>query len=434
LEVDVRRLFPLITVCLLLSAAAQPLFAQQRAFVFANRNILEVETSGPAFGRVIRLIPWSSPHALQDVTPIGAGAFIAWMVDGLIHVLDSHSGSIQRYVIPGFFQDRILGTDESTFRVFLLMETDAFSRVLSVDLRTGSTQTIDLAGRPLLAGVAYAPRANLLFVARREEPISHIDVISADTGVTVRSLTVPPVSGGFLGSVSPSGTRLFLHGSEGLTVVDSVTGSLIGRIPSSAVINGTPIIDEDRNRLLVTTGASGPASLAAYSLDSMQLLGRIELSQLGISGASNFDVSPQSATMLALYYAPSADSNFPMALAGLSVDTGQLRATADLPGLGTQIYDVDLALVRLTEPSAPREFAANATGSRVELSWAPTGALRYEIEVGSAPGLANLATLRVTDTHLTVDGVPSGAYYLRVRAINTIGESGASQEVQVVVP
>jgi predicted phage tail protein len=65
---------------------------------------------------------------------------------------------------------------------------------------------------------------------------------------------------------------------------------------------------------------------------------------------------------------------------------------------------------------------------------APLGATQYEIEAGSAPGLADLATVRVTDPQLVVDGVPTGTYYVRVRAINTIGKSGASREVQVVVP
>lgn len=55
------------------------------------------------------------------------------------------------------------------------------------------------------------------------------------------------------------------------------------------------------------------------------------------------------------------------------------------------------------------------------------------LEAGSAPGLANLATIGVTEPHLVIDGVPSAAYHLRVRAINTIGKSAPSQEIRVVV-
>ena len=55
------------------------------------------------------------------------------------------------------------------------------------------------------------------------------------------------------------------------------------------------------------------------------------------------------------------------------------------------------------------------------------------MKAGSAPGLANLARITVTEPQLVVEDVPSGLYYLRVRAINTIGKSAASRDVQVIV-
>ncbi len=422
-----RRVVSLVLACVFAHMAAQPLLAQQRVILLGNRDIFEIDTSLSTFGRVTRHFPWTSPHKVFDMTPIAGGALVAWTNDGVIHVLEVQSGSRQDYTIPGFFVESILGTDATTFRVFLVVA----GGVLVVDLRTGSMQTIDL-GVQSSRGLAYAPRANLLFVGRSDalfSPVNRIDVIDAVTGATVKTFPVPAGYGDVVQSVDRAGTRLFLAG-QGLTALDALTGGLVGNIPASAII-GAMTIDDHRNRLLVELGRYPNQQLAAFSLDSMQPLGQIVWQSVGMNAPQLLDVSPQSASMLALV--PRGGCGF-FTLTALNVDTGQLRTKVDLPELPLQIYDCDdVDLVRLTEPSAPRNFGANVTGSHVELSWAPTGALRYEIEAGSAPGLTNLATVSVTDTHLTVDGVPPGVYYLRVRAINTIGKSGASQEVRVVV-
>jgi hypothetical protein len=57
------------------------------------------------------------------------------------------------------------------------------------------------------------------------------------------------------------------------------------------------------------------------------------------------------------------------------------------------------------------------------------------VEAGSAPGLADLASFSVDrGTTLAVPNVPSGSYYVRVRARNYIGVGVASNEVRVDVP
>jgi hypothetical protein len=90
-------------------------------------------------------------------------------------------------------------------------------------------------------------------------------------------------------------------------------------------------------------------------------------------------------------------------------------------------------------PERPTAVTANVTGSTVVLNWTPatTGgvALSYVVEAGSSPGLANLAVLTVTGSvpSLTVNAVPPGAYYVRVRARNSLGTSAASPETIVNV-
>ena len=71
-------------------------------------------------------------------------------------------------------------------------------------------------------------------------------------------------------------------------------------------------------------------------------------------------------------------------------------------------------------------WSAPATGDPVE---------SYIIEAGSATGLANLANFATgtAATTFSTGGVPSGTYYVRVRAFNGAGTSPPSNEAILVV-
>jgi predicted phage tail protein len=75
-------------------------------------------------------------------------------------------------------------------------------------------------------------------------------------------------------------------------------------------------------------------------------------------------------------------------------------------------------------------------GSRLILWWSfPThgGApVDYIVEAGSASGLANIAAMTASVPAFTYDPVPSGFYFLRVRARNAGGVSDPSDEVMIV--
>jgi hypothetical protein len=81
---------------------------------------------------------------------------------------------------------------------------------------------------------------------------------------------------------------------------------------------------------------------------------------------------------------------------------------------------------------------STVTGSSVSLEWgapsAGTGPFQYRVEAGSAPGLSNLASLVVATPSFVTSGVPSGVYYVRVRALSAAGTGPASNEIVVAVP
>lgn len=90
-------------------------------------------------------------------------------------------------------------------------------------------------------------------------------------------------------------------------------------------------------------------------------------------------------------------------------------------------------------PNPPTAINASVVLDTVTLSWtaATTGgvAQSYILEAGSAPGQADIATftLNSTATSTVIGAVPSGQYWVRVRARNVLGTSGPSPDRQVLV-
>jgi hypothetical protein len=90
-------------------------------------------------------------------------------------------------------------------------------------------------------------------------------------------------------------------------------------------------------------------------------------------------------------------------------------------------------------PGAPVNLVASANGSTVSLTWSPpvTGGpvSSYVLEAGLSPGASNVTVIDTGSiaTSLVAGGVPSGTYFIRVKAKNAAGTSAASNEVALVV-
>jgi hypothetical protein len=89
----------------------------------------------------------------------------------------------------------------------------------------------------------------------------------------------------------------------------------------------------------------------------------------------------------------------------------------------------------VTAPGAPTALSSAVAGLGVTLNWAAPSqgpATAYQVEAGSAPGLANLAVIQTGGTSFGASA-PAGTYYVRVRARNAGGLGPASNEVVVVL-
>ena len=100
-----------------------------------------------------------------------------------------------------------------------------------------------------------------------------------------------------------------------------------------------------------------------------------------------------------------------------------------------RIFKIELA--GALAPGAPTGLAASVQGNAVTLSWnAPSSggsAASYLVEAGNSQGSANLGSAPTTSTSLAVGGVPTGQYFVRVRARNAVGTSAPTTDLIVNV-
>ncbi len=89
-------------------------------------------------------------------------------------------------------------------------------------------------------------------------------------------------------------------------------------------------------------------------------------------------------------------------------------------------------------PAAPTLNAPVVSGRTVNFSWTPGAGggapTSYLLTASVTPGGPVIASVPVSGTGLSVPGVPSGTYYVRVSGVNSVGAGPASNSVTVVVP
>jgi hypothetical protein len=107
---------------------------------------------------------------------------------------------------------------------------------------------------------------------------------------------------------------------------------------------------------------------------------------------------------------------------------------ANAAGTSSPSNEISLLVGCIAPPAAPTGLSNQVSGSTVSLTWnATSGATGYVLEAGTAPGAANVGAAPVASNGMVVPGVPTGAYYVRVRAVNSCGSSAATTDSLVSV-
>lgn len=470
-------LIPTLVMALALGAA-MPAQAQ-RLFARLGADLYELHTTPDRLGRLagVRSLASACPtpavaYPLRTWSVL-RGRYLAWDVPDGICVFDVLAGR-GRYVITPSPQPPIVATSDTTFAIVMglraevqiLPSPDAavVSRTIprSYPFNLFSSQTWSY---------AIAPGSRRLVVVQGEGDFptparpALVTTLSLDTGAIERESSADvPLAANAVADGTGDRVVLFAGASTyptvrtgGVVVVRTTDGVVESQV--SGVVQSSPVLwpsygatNDGTHRLLwhpdsgnvigVTTQAAGPATVPLLTDVGAPDLPRLMVPpppsftsgldfRLWVdAGSRQFVGMEHEGHSVSYHGGPCVRSTL------TSIDAAGATRLADLAvTLGVRPCGYADAFFLISSPPAPADFAATVGGNVATFSWsAVAGATHYVIEAGSAPGLANLATLAVTGSSLTVPGVPPGTYYLRIRSVGVGGQGDRSTDIAVTVP
>ena len=352
-----------------------------------------------------------------------------------------------------------------------------------VDARTGATVVVPAPFTPLVAH----PRALAIFGLFPAGTGTGFDVARIDaSGLAVYGGCPAGTSRDL--DVSTDGLRLLVVCDSGeLVVLQALSGQVIGRIQAGAagavrdvassadgtravVVRGADkstgdiaLIDTASGTVLTTTvfpsapttptsGDCVSGGLTGVSPDRTQLTITCSwVNPLGSAVRLAYDTRLLDATTLSwgadlpVPYGPlgvaiSAGNDRAFVMSEAQVARGALQIMTLPSGSTTQQLTtlVPFGLAVAFAPLAPM-LSATVHAASVDLTWSlpahSPAATGYVLEIGTAPGLSDLGRVPLgPGLALSVPGAPPGTYVVRLRAVNTVGPGGVSNELTVVVP
>ena len=262
-------------------------------------------------------------------------------------------------------------------------------------------------------------------------PNGDLVAIDTESGAEVRRLPAVGASGLALNAAATEAVvlRRGVNGWFDLNRLDLATGQTIATRPIYSLRGTTLVPTPDHTRLLLTI--SLPVGAEVLSLTTLvdavtleDVLGLASSWRLAVPSAV---VSPDGHDAFAVSRGPGSGQS----AVWMDIGTGSIRAA-------TSVGDGYALALGYAPAPLPPVLEARVGGGSVTLSWAlldrspmVTG---YRVDVGTAPGLANLGSFTVGAESFAAAGVPRGRYYVRVRAVNVNGTSPPSNERIVDVP
>lgn len=461
-------------VCAALVATANPASAQ-RLFARAGQVMAELDAQPDRLGRLIRLT--NLPEACGDgegrTWLLDHGRYLAWDTPGGVCLVDALGGSVR--VLPELAG--IVAASATSFRLVtasqgsltLLTAPDATPQAISLP----SLITPGPLGWTLWS-YALAPATDSLFVLQSD--FSFPSTGRSPQGPVLRRLSLPAgevVQTTFLPAplvimsmaADPASDRLALvsaqaYGSTaGLYVIATTTGRLLASTsavqPVGVGYSGPALpVTWDGDRLHVITFVTTPAAVLGLELldagtlrpvrPATTFMPRVPLRAGMVSSSVLLDVLVDPVSRRVLTYelerqhTRSTYSSLAVrtSLRAESTAAAPVASEVELGSLYGQAAERLLGrLFIVPPPSAPAEGTALVAARTVTLRWASSpGATHYTLEVGTAPGRADLATRQIEQPSLVVNDVPPGRYHVRLRAVGVGGQGPRSADVEIVVP
>lgn len=256
-------------------------------------------------------------------------------------------------------------------------------------------------------------------------------LIDTDTGVVTESALDRDLS--LRIALDWEGQRLYGIADEALTAFDAESGIRIPLAQTPSLPAGTvPTLfgtSPDRQYLFVQSQVAG--AYVAQMTDAETFVVRQHLPISPVRAAFQAEVTPDGRWAAVA----SIGQTTPRDTAAELID---LQTNTVVAGGFVGSYNLYLRLA--ASPEAPLNLDSAVDASSVGLSWqtaeVSAAISHFRLEAGSVSGAANLATFIVpaSERGLTIPGVPSGTYFVRVRAVNHTGSSGPSNEIIVTVP
>jgi hypothetical protein len=265
-------------------------------------------------------------------------------------------------------------------------------------------------------------------------------VLDTTTGATVATFNGPGADAFGSIALSRDGQELYVSitgQSPRIRRYDVATGAVLAEVVASAQIKVHP-----RTGDVFVNAGSQLVRLDPTTLTETGSIDVVTPRGLGAS-VTAFELDPHLPRLYVAFTWASVGTDAALYEPYFTIfdtDTLQSVFSSLMPVRATDQFAYPLPTIAVAPaPAAPTGLAAVVQAQSVQLSWTPGSelgtTLRFVLEAGSAPGLANLATFDVgLQTSLVVNGVPPGTYYVRVRPANVTGNGQPSNEVLVTVP
>jgi hypothetical protein len=328
-------------------------------------------------------------------------------------------------------------------------------------------------GSAKMASAAYDPSTRRLYVAATSgSAIPRVHVYQITTavlpptatlqtvaprlsgrveGTTAHFTLLPPLTGPASDYVLEAGLapgRADYILPLGRTTSLSVPGVPAGRYYVRARETGSTSLRRVSNEVAVSVGCNHRPSQPS-ALTAAASAGLVSLSWTDPDGCSNttYRVTVNAATGSSAGVVLSTPSS--PALTSLPIGAYRARVAAvSTLGTGDPSPELQFSVTGsgCAVPGFKTALTSRVTQGTVRLKWSPVDTWRannddrvapisYVLEVGSAPGAANLIpAVPMKRASMFTTQAPAGQYYVRIRAMNACGAGPASNEVRLTVP